>query len=58
MWISCLRAQFAAILIEKMQIFALKNRVILVDRYLRISDRFLGVHNCFGRICARAAVAS
>ena len=43
---------------KKRTFSALKSTVIIVDRYLAISDRFLGAHNCFDRIGARPAVAS
>ena len=57
-WISCVRARFAAILVEKTHIFGIKN---YRHSCRQVSGHFwslLGAHNCFDRICARPAVAS
>ena len=57
--ISCVRrAQFAAILVEKSHIFGTKNYRYTCRPISGHFYRFLGAHNCFGRICARPAVAS
>ena len=57
-WISCVRAQFAAILVEKSHIFGIKKYRHTCRPISEHFYRFLGAHCCFGRICARAALSS